>query len=213
MENFICSDLQFEDKELNELCKCLVSCYGNNQYTFAKTCFSIYNIWSYCKSNYFKAKNNEYYNSYKLLAKFGFDRKSVSRYKSCYEKFIQGTTIENVAVKTYFYGFSPSKLFELLPLSYETLENAIDKHFITPDMTVKQIREYVKQMVGEDATDKVVEQTVEEINEDEIPDAYDPNKKYEFSYFENKSKSQLLNIVMTLQTAYQKLKNKGEKQK
>ena len=80
-------------------------------------------------------------------------------------------------------------------------------------MTVKQIREYVKQMVGEDATDKVVEQTVEEINEDEIPDAYDPNKKYEFSYFESKSKSQLLNIVMALQTAYQKLKNKGEKQK
>ena len=58
MENFICSDLQFEDKGLNELCNWLVACYGNNQYIFAKTCFSIYNIWSYCKGNYFKAKNN-----------------------------------------------------------------------------------------------------------------------------------------------------------
>ena len=38
-------------------------------------------------------------------------------------------------------------------------------------------------------------------------------KLTEFSYFESKSKSQLLNIVMALQTAYQKLKNKGEKQK
>ena len=213
MENFRYNAIEFKDKQLNELCHLFISIHYNNQNVFARTCFTIYSIWSYCKGNYFQAKNNEYYNSYKLLEKFGFDRKSVSRYKSCYEKFIQGTTIENVTVKTYFYDFTPSKLFELLPLSYETLENAIDKHFITPEMTVKQIREYVKQMAGEDTIDKVVEQTVEEINEDEIPDAYDPNKKYEFSYFESKSKSQLLNIVMALQTAYQKLKNKGEKQK
>ena len=66
-------------------------------------------------------------------------------------------------------------------------------------MTVKQIRDYIKSLKNG---------TNEEINEEEIPEAYDPTKKYDFSYFETKTKSQLLNIVWELQKAYQKLKEK-----
>ena len=211
MEEFVVDmNFDFEDEELHNLIKCLHQISYNKQRNFAQMCFTIYNIWFYCKGNYWKAKDNEYYNSYKLLAKFGFDKKSVGRYKQCFERYIQGTTFENVYIKTYFSEFSPSKLFELLSLSSETLESEIDKKLIVPTMTVKQIREHIKTLKdGTDKAEKVIENSVE-INEDEIPLAYNPTQKYEYSYFESKTKNQLLNIVWELQKAYQKLKSKGE---
>ena len=87
------------------------------------------------------------------------------------------------------------------------------KQIIKPSMTVKQIREYIKTLKdGSDKAEKVIEDTT--INEDDIPMAYDPKQEYEYSYFETKTKNQLLNIVWELQKAYQKLKsNKEKKQK
>lgn len=210
MEEFINSDLDFEDNELHLLMLALQDCFEDNQINFCQTCKTIYDIWSYCKKNYFKAKNNEYYNSYKLLAKFGFDKKAVNRYKQCYERFVlQGA---NVLLNDYK-DFSPSKLFELLVLSSETSDELVKKQFIKPTMTVKQIREYIKTLKdGSDKAEKVIEDTT--INEEDIPMAYDPKQEYEYSYFETKTKNQLLNIVWELQKAYQKLKsNKEKKQK
>lgn len=210
MEEFINSDIDFEDKELHYLMNELSDCFEDNQLNFCKLCKTIYNIWSYCKSNYWKAKDNEYYNSYKLLAKFGFDKKAVSRYKQCYERFImQGTPI----LYNDYREFTPSKLFELLTLSQDTAMELVKKQLITPTMTVKQIREYIKTLKdGTDKAEKVIEDTT--INEEDIPMAYDPKQEYEYSYFETKTKNQLLNIVWELQKAYQKLKsNKEKKQK
>jgi len=210
VEEFINSDLDFEDNELHLLMLALQDCFEDNQINFCQTCKTIYDIWSYCKKSYFKAKNNEYYNSYKLLAKFGFDKKAVNRYKQCYERFVlQGA---NVLLNDYK-DFSPSKLFELLVLSSETSDELVKKQFIKPTMTVKQIREYIKTLKdGSDKAEKVIEDTT--INEDDIPMAYDPKQEYEYSYFETKTKNQLLNIVWELQKAYQKLKlNKEKKQK
>lgn len=207
MEEFINSDLDFEDNELHLLMLALQDCFEDNQINFCQTCKTIYDIWSYCKKSYFKAKNNEYYNSYKLLAKFGFDKKAVNRYKQCYERFVlQGA---NVLLNDYK-DFSPSKLFELLVLSSETSDELVKKQFIKPTMTVKQIREYIKTLKdGSDKAEKVIEDTT--INEDDIPMAYDPKQEYEYSYFETKTKNQLLNIVWELQKAYQKLKLNNEK--
>ena len=145
-----------------------------------------------------------------MLAKFGFDKKAVNRYKQCYERFVfQGA---NILYEDYK-DFSPSKLFELLVLSSETSDELVKKQFIKPTMTIKQIREYIKTLKdGSDKAEKVIEDTT--INEDEIPMAYDPKQEYEYSYFETKTKNQLLNIVWELQKAYQKLKsNKEKKQK
>ena len=199
MQDFTNFNIEFEDNNLTLLCNDLKNCYNDNQKNFARICVTIYNIWSYCKDNSYKAKNDDYYNSYKLLAKFGFDKKAVSRYKQCFERYIQGYDVNNVSVKTYFKDFSPSKLFELLVIPSEKLEELINKHIIYPEMTVKQIRDYIKSLKNG---------ANEEINEEEIPEAYDPTKKYDFSYFETKTKSQLLNIVWELQKAYQKLKEK-----
>ena len=199
MQDFTNFNIEFEDNNLTLLCNDLKNCYNDNQKNFARICVTIYNIWSYCKNNYWKAKDDDYYNSYKLLAKFGFDKKAVSRYKQCFERYIQGYDVNNVSIKTYFKDFSPSKLYELLVIPYEKLEELIDKHIIYPEMTVKQIRDYIKSLKNG---------ANEEINEEEIPEAYNPSKKYDFSYFETKTKTQLLNIVWELQKAYQKLKEK-----
>ena len=210
MDEFINSDIDFEDKELHYLMNELSDCFEDKQLNFCKLCKTIYNIWSYCKGNYWKAKDNEYYNSYKLLAKFGFDKKAVSRYKQCYERFI---VQETAILYNDYREFTPSKLFELLTLSQDTAMELVKKQLITPTMTVKQIREYIKTLKdGTDKADKVIEDTT--INEEDIPMAYDPKQEYEYSYFETKTKNQLLNIVWELQKAYQKLKsNKEKKQK
>ena len=95
-------------------------------------------------------------------------------------------------------------------MSYETIEKAIDGHVITAENTVKEIRKIVKQIINGDPAVMVAEKNIEKekINEEEIPMAYDPTKEYEFEYFQPKSKNMLLNIIMSLQDAYQKLKNK-----
>lgn len=210
MEEFVTNELDFEDKELSLLIKDLKQCFYKQQNSFIETCVTIHKIWSYCKGNYYKAKDNEYYNSYKLLAKFGFDKKAVSRYKQCFEKFIVGDD-GHYTLFPRLYGFTSSKLFELLTLSDEKIFNAVDNKLIKPEMTVKQLREFIKSLKdGTDKAEKVVEDTTE-INEEDIPLVYDPKQEYEYSYFESKTKNQLLNIVWELQKAYQKLKSKGEK--
>ncbi len=211
MENFIKCDLEFEDVELSILVRSLSHCFDKQQENFIYICKDVYRIWKYCKGNYWKAKDNEYYNSYKLLEKFGFDKKAVSRYKQCYEKFIVDNEV-TFALAIPLQGFTSSKLFELLPLSQETVFELVNKQIIRPEMTVKQIREYIKNLNDEDNPEKVIEDTsLSEINEEDIPMAYDPKQEYEYSYFESKTKNQLLNIVWELQKAYQKLKNKKEK--
>ncbi len=209
MDNFVIDPtFDVDDERLSSLLLDLRKCYVSAQNNFAQLCKTIYSIWDYCKGHYFKAKqSSEYYNCYKLLAKFGFDKKAVSRYKQCYERFIH---VPSCTVDTLYLGFSPSKLFELLPLSAEICNNAIETQLITPSMTVKEIRETIKNIKdGTEKTEKVVEKI--EINEDDIPMAYDPKKKYDYKYFESKTKSQLLNIVWELQKEYQKLKAKKEK--
>lgn len=210
MENFVFSDIEFEDDKLYWLVERLRDNFNQTQRNFASLCEAIYNIWNYCKNNYWKAKDNEYYNSYKLLAKFGFNKQAVSKYKQCYEKFVNNNSS---IIESQYLNFSPSKLFELLPLSKETIDIAIKHKRITPDMTQKQLREYVKILKNgsSEKSEKVIENISNDINEDEIPMAYNPNEKYEYSYFEKMNKNQLLNIVWELQKAYQKLKNKGEK--
>lgn len=210
MEEFIKSDLEFDDNELYWLVERLRDNFNNSQLNFAKTCECIYNIWKYCKGNYYKAKDNEYYNSYKLLAKFGFDKKAVNRYKNCYERYVHP---QSCSLYPIYEDFTSSKLFELLVLSEDTAKNSIINGLVLPTMTVKQIREHIKTLKdGSDKAEKVIEDTT--INEDDIPMAYDPKQEYEYSYFETKTKNQLLNIVWELQKAYQKLKsNKEKKQK
>ena len=192
-------EIEMEDKTLNDLLWHLNSCYHRGNAVFVDLCAIIYKIWDYCKNNYWKAKNNELYNSYKLLEKFGFDKKAVSRHKQCFEKFIyqKAPNCNAYGLRKNYEDFSSSKLFELLTLSNETLDNAIDNKLIRPDMTVKQIREIIKTIKdGTDKAEKVLEDSsTTVINEEEIPLVYNPKQEYEYSYFESKTKNQLPNYI------------------
>ena len=82
MENFNIVDIPaFEDEKAQALVDVLKAAFEKSQNNFAKICEGVYKIWFYFKNQYFNAKNNEYYNSYALLAKFGFDKKAVSRHR------------------------------------------------------------------------------------------------------------------------------------
>ena len=211
MENFNIVDIPaFEDEKAQALVDVLKAAFEKSQSNFAKICEGVYKIWSYFKNQYFNAKNNEYYNSYALLAKFGFDKKAVSRYKSCYERFIVPVGNNNVRVTTMFDDFSPSKLFELLPLKDNVLIDCVNKKILRPEMTVKKIRKAVKLIVNGEDPEQLSDATIQthepEIDESEIPPAYDPTQKYEFEYFQSKTKNQLLNMIWELQKSYWKIR-------
>lgn len=208
MENFNIENIpEFDDVNLQELINNLKNCYRDNQNNFAKVSFLIYKI-SNDYGSYIVSNDNKCYRANELLEKFGFDKTQVTRYKQSFNEFCQGTTLENVHVKEIYFGFSPSKLFELLKLSYLTREKAIEKEIIRPDMTIKQIRDYIKTLKNDDAEKKVLSDEELESEDEEIEQAYNPKQYYEFDYFKGKNKSQLINIVWELQKEYQKLLNK-----
>lgn len=214
MENFLIDfDIEFENQDLNFYIKNLKSCFNANNKNFVQLCFVITKIYNICKEDFFKAKDNEYYNASLLLGKFGFDKKAISRYKNCFARFCKGDLLSNVSIIEDFKYFSPSKLFELLPLDEKLLSYVIENNIVNQDMTVKEIRQLVKSQMGLASTEVInkLENSSEIINEEEIPMVYDPEKKYDYEYFKSKSKNQLLNIVWDLQKKYQLLKNKNLK--
>ena len=212
MENFkLCTELDFDNAEFNKLLKNMQKYFKDQEKNFCKICFCVYQISTFFDTHYIGAekKTNEYYDKNKLFEKFGFDKTSVSRLTNCYLKFMTGVDEKDINLKSWFSGFSPSKLYELLKVSDLTLEDAIDKKYITPDMTVKQIREYVKSLAdGKDKAEKVLEKIQEEFIEEDIPMAYNPKQHYDWDYFQDKTKNQLLNMIWELQKEYEKLKGK-----
>lgn len=211
MENFKIIDIpEFDDEEITSLIKNLERAFNEAQNSFASTCEGVYKIWNYFNNTYKNAKDGCYYNSYSLLEKFGFDKKAVSRYKNCYLRFCICTR-DCVRLSFTFINFSPSKLFELLPLTDEVIISGIEKKILSPQKTVKELRQIVKLLLNGEDIDKLADKTFDseekkEIDESEIPLAYDPAKEYDFEYFKSKTKNQLLNMIWELQSVYQKLK-------
>ena len=146
---------------------------------------------------------------------FGICKTESSRILSVFDKFCclscSDLNSAKCSIIDEFKGFSKSKLFELLQVDSQQIVLDLKNKVLRFDFSVKQIREYVKnyqaqlrankQLAEEDKPD-----LPEEIDESQIPMAYEPEKEYEFSYFETKTKSQLLNMIWDLQKAYQKLK-------
>ena len=189
----------------------LNECFKNQKYNFCQLCYTVYYIAKYFDDNYVgkEKKTNEYFDKEKLFLKFGLDR-TVSRLSNCYKRFMTGFKKDEVNLKSWYEGFSPSKLFEMLKISNLTLEESIDKKLIKPDMTVKEIRNYIKQIsYGKDKADKVLQKD-NEPSDEEIPMAYNPKNHYDFDYFEMKTKSQLLNMIWELQKEYERLKEKKQ---
>ena len=216
MEEFIdYKEIEFNDQWLNKYINDLKNCYFSNQNVFAKVCFTIHSIWLYCKDNYYLCTKGVYYNSYSLLKLFGFDRKAVSRYKACYSKFCFGSSLDTICLLDRFIGFSSSKLFELLPLANNMIDACLEKQIIKPTMTVKEIRQKVKDLAGKnnpadlvaEDLDKIEEKTLDE-QEAELPEAFDPKKTHTYEYFKAMSKEALITCLFQCEDYIKKLTTK-----
>ncbi|MGN0748179.1 MAG: hypothetical protein ACI4L1_00640 [Christensenellales bacterium] len=236
MENFnqycLCKDFITNDgvvvKELNTLINKLDKCFKKDSDNFAETCFIVYRIkklFDDYKQVYVYNRKQETYNFDTIMTGFGISKSESSRILSCYEKFccLSCNDLETAkcTIIEEFKGFSKSKLFELLQVDNTQIIEDLQNKVIRFDFSVKSIRDYVKNLqelkrqqakLNQKQEDKIEE----EFDEVDIPMAYNPQQHYDFEYFENKNKAQLLNIVWELQKEYEKLKtnyNKLKKEK
>lgn len=165
------------------------------------------------KKTYFHGYENKsgrwYYE--RIIADFGLEDRTVNRMIQIANRFIEIKDDVVPKIRPAFLGYNKSKLFDLLFLSDAQIEYAMANKYITPDMSVFSIRNYIKSLKGTAKAEKVLEETT--FNEEDIPMAFDPNTHYEFSYFDNKSKNQLVNICCEYQKAYFKLKERKQKSK
>ena len=217
---YVNKDLSKSVEELKFYIDKLNHYFAIEQYNFANICFYIYKVKQlfsdYTKSWYggFETKKARYtFDS--IMRGFGIDETQVSRILKVYEKFIVFIDDEP-RIKESFYGFSKSKLFELLIVDDGQLELDIKNKIVRSDMPVRLIREYVKnyqaiQKQKAKLNEPQKEEEKEEFNEEDIPAVYNPKQHYEFSYFEDKTKAQLLNMIWDLQKEYEKLKKEVKK--
>lgn len=232
MENFnqyCLSENEFIDfsyKPINELTmyiKKLDKCFKKESDNFAEICFLVFQIHNLFMKNsygiYLKKNQNMTYSFDTIMTGFGISKSESSRLLSCYEKFITKET-DKPMILAEFYGFSKTKLFELLQVDNEQLRKDLQNKVLRFDFTIKQIRDYVKNLQTlekqQARLNGDIKEEKEEIIEEEIPMAYNPQQHYDFDYFQEKNKAQLLNIVWELQKEYEKLKtsfNKLKKEK
>ena len=213
-------DLSATIKELNQYMTKINLLYQKDQNNLAELCFYVHKV-KELFSDYHKTYYNRLYDkkhnqiSFEtIMSGFGIDETQSSRLISCYEKFVTKETEKPILLGEFF-GFSKSKLFELLTIPTEQLQSDIKNKVLKSDMSVASIREYVKNykaMLKSNAkniSDFKSREDKPEALEEEIPPAYDPTKHYEFAYFESKTKAQLLNMIWELQK--EKEKNSREK--
>lgn len=184
--------------------------------------------------NYLKIASIGKENTVKVLNKmFGFSLKHIEYLVKIINKFLRskntsdvGQDIQQVlksANESSRYGLTwefdfceylgISKLQELLPLSKEQIQYAFDSKVLTVRSTVKEIREYVRSIKNGGKVDNKVleEQRTEEINEEDIPEVYHPNKFYSKQYFKSLDKDDLVLAIWALQRLHYKNDKKFQK--
>lgn len=166
------------------------------------------------KDNLYTLKYNEHlshwYDNLYDYCKFelGFVRATVDRLLQVYDRFVDG-----YKCKSEFENYSISKLFELVSVSDNLLDN------FNPSMTLKEIKDLKKYLCTAPCNDDFLtdydneeyQRRLDEI-ENNLPRTFDKNNlDYEYSYFETLSKAQLLTNIWDIYQAYVKLKKGGKK--
>lgn len=203
---------------LKSLINKLDKCFEKDNNNFAEICFLVFQIHNlFIKNNYgvyLKKNQNMSYSFDTIMIGFGISKSESSRLISIFKKFccLSDSDLDSAkcSIIEEFKGFSKTKLFELLQVDNEQLIKDLRNKILRFDFTIKQIRDYVKnlqtlkkQQAKLNENDK---EEKEEIIEENIPMAYNPQQHYDFDYFQEKNKAQLLNIVWELQKEYEKLK-------
>lgn len=222
-QDFCGNELQ-NDNLLKKLITKLDNVFKKDDKNFAELCFVTYRIkklfddyrisgcWVYDRKDIL-------YSFDSIMKNFGLDNTQTSRILNCYDKFccLSCSDLDKAScsIIVEFDNFSKSKLFELLSVPNQQILKDLQHNVIRTDMTIKQLRDYVKnykalQKQNTKLNEDPKEETQEELDED-IPEAYNPKQHYDFEYFEEKNKAQLLNIVWDLQKEYERLKKEIKK--
>lgn len=208
-------------EQIKKYIKAMNKCFDKEQDNFVDLVYYIYQLnglftdYNQVAFGRIYTKSNKEYTFDDIMQGFGFDRTQVCRFIKTYDKFL---IFDNGKPKLvpYISDFSKSKIFELLQVDEKQLHKDISNGVLRSDMSVKQIREYVKNYKALETQNKKLseepkeQEEVEKPIEEDIPLVYNPKQHYDFSYFEKQSKAQLLNIVWELQKEYErivKLKN------
>lgn len=158
--------------------------------------------------NGYENKNGRWYYE-RIIHDFGLEENTVNRMIQIVNRFTEQKSDVGLKIRSVFLGYSKSKLFELLALSDTQIERGMQEQKLRPEMSVKSIREYVKTIKGgAKMENKVLEDTNNSYNEDDIPMTFDPKEEYDFEYFNRKTKNELVTICVSYQDYLKKLKSK-----
>jgi len=222
MENFnkfyaeFAYDTRQDVQEMKAYLTAINHCFDGDSRNFCNLVYYVYKVNELFKQYYYFNKKRELYTFKGIMSQFGLSQSDTSRLCACYSKYLCFDTVENSGdqcprIIEEFKGFSKSKLFELLPVPTDQLFLDIAHKVLRPEMTVQVIRKYVKNWQNQQDLKNPTSDEEETSQDEEIPMAYDPTQHYDFDYFKDKTKAQLLNIVWSLQTEYEKLKEKKQK--
>lgn len=111
----------------------------------------------------------------------GLSASTISKLYTTYERFvIESFDVEKSTKKTFswlvpeFNDMSLTKIFELLSISYNQLNKDFEKGTISPNMTVKQLRDYVKAFKdGNALAEKVLEEHADKDDYSQCRKTYD----------------------------------------
>lgn len=211
--------------ELKDLINKLDICFKKDNENFAETCFVVFRIkklFDKYKQVRISSCKNDTYNFDTIMQGFGICKSESCRLLSCYNKFCclscSDLEVAKCNIIEEFSGFSKSKLFELLQVDNMQIIKDLHNKVIRFDFTIKQLRDYVKNIQAlnrqqAQLNEQQEEKVEEDFNYEDIPMVYDPQHHYDFNYFEVKNKAQLLNIVWELQKEYERLKENYNKLK
>ncbi len=160
-------NLEFDDQEINSLVKKLNELFKHQQVDFSNLCYTVYKIDCWFVDNedqVLKSKTNDYYDRKQLFKALGFTNKQVNRYCKCYQEFMERDDVGS-KLKEPFVCFSSSKLIELLPLGWNAVKY-IDSGKLNADMTVKEIRAFLRSL--EDTSSEDLEDEENQISEEEL---------------------------------------------
>ena len=124
----------------------LNECFKNEQQNFCYICYYLFELkkkfdsydLSYYKRYFDSAGNFVFYET--VCKAFGLEEKQVQRYLKIYERFMILTDDVVPKLKDEFFGYSKSKLIELLPLSDSEIKKVFKLKKIKPDSTCKEIK-------------------------------------------------------------------------
>lgn len=170
-------------KQLKKYIKAINKCFDKEQNNFIDLVYYIYELnglftdYDQIAFGRVYTKSNKEYTFDDIMQGFGFDRTQVFRFLKTYDKFMVIGNNKPELV-SYIRDFSKSKIFELLTVDEKQLEKDISNGVLRSDMSVKQIRGYVKNYKALEKQNKKLseepkeQEEVEKPIEEDIPPAY-----------------------------------------